>query len=161
MQRVDSSVQSGVVSTTNPPFGTRVDHGSTVTVVVSSGPRANDNAVFQAFPSLRHPYPLGGDARIAAIMAARLFVLCGTGSARFLDGAGIANDVHPEVPADGVSVVRSSWAKHDRLVRHACGPEVAARSWSVTLDDGTNSASLDQALYLIRRPDRWKVWGSY
>ena len=30
-----------------------------------------------------------------------------------------------------------------------------------TADDGTSSASLDFTLYLIQRPDGWKVWGSY
>jgi hypothetical protein len=52
-------------------------------------------------------------------------------------------------------------APSDALVTHGCGPEVAARSYAVTLEDGTASASLDFTLYLIQRPDGWKVWGSY
>jgi hypothetical protein len=54
-----------------------------------------------------------------------------------------------------------SSAAGDGLVIYGCGPDVAEQSWEVTLDDGTSSASLDFTLYLIRRPDGWKVWGSY
>ena len=42
-----------------------------------------------------------------------------------------------------------------------CGPDVAARAWEVTVDDGTSSASLDFTVYLVHRSDGWKVWGSY
>jgi hypothetical protein len=42
-----------------------------------------------------------------------------------------------------------------------CDQNVADLTWRVTVDDGTDSASLDVSLYLIRRSDGWKVWGSY
>jgi hypothetical protein len=31
----------------------------------------------------------------------------------------------------------------------------------VTFDDRTTSASLDFTIYVIKRPDGWKVWGMY
>jgi len=40
-----------------------------------------------------------------------------------------------------------------------CGEAIAGRSWQVTVDDGTDSASMDVQLLLIRRSDGWKVWG--
>ncbi|MGH2651724.1 MAG: hypothetical protein ACRDHK_11000, partial [Actinomycetota bacterium] len=48
-----------------------------------------------------------------------------------------------------------------RLVEFGCGPNVAARTASVIIDDGTESASLDFTLYLVLRPGGWKVWSSY
>ena len=40
---------------------------------------------------------------------------------------------------------------HGRLVAFGCGKDVAARSLVVVVDDGTNSASADFNLYLVRR----------
>ncbi len=61
----------------------------------------------------------------------------------------------------GIRPIDASSAEQDDLVIFGCGSEVAARSYAVTLDDGTDSSSLDFTLYLIQRPDGWKVWGSY
>jgi hypothetical protein len=47
------------------------------------------------------------------------------------------------------------------MVGPACGPEVAAATYAVTFDDGTDSASLDFTLYVIKRSDGWSVWGAY
>jgi hypothetical protein len=49
----------------------------------------------------------------------------------------------------------------DALVPAACGTEVAAATYAVTFDDGTTSASLDFTIYVIKRPDGWKVWGMH
>lgn len=61
---------------------------------------------------------------------------------------------------DGISVL-GSMAGGGSLVEHGCGPEVAARTVTVTIDDGTDSASLDFTLFLVLRSDGWNVWGSY
>ncbi|HEV3475603.1 MAG TPA: hypothetical protein VG602_09595 [Actinomycetota bacterium] len=57
--------------------------------------------------------------------------------------------------------VLGSRVARDVVARSSCGRDVARRSWRVTIDDGSSSASLDTWLYLIRRADGWKVWGSY
>jgi hypothetical protein len=62
---------------------------------------------------------------------------------------------------DAIAVRSDASASGDVLVIHGCGSDVAAQSWEVSLDDGTDSASLDFTLYLIHRQDGWKVWGSY
>jgi hypothetical protein len=46
-------------------------------------------------------------------------------------------------------------------VAYGCGKDVAARSVVVVVDDGTNSASADFNLYLVRRTDGLRVWASY
>jgi len=46
-------------------------------------------------------------------------------------------------------------------VSYGYGPKVGARTVAATTDDGTNSASADFTLYLVRRQDGWKVWESY
>jgi hypothetical protein len=47
------------------------------------------------------------------------------------------------------------------MVRSACGSEVDSHTVAVTIDDGTDSASLDSQLYLVLRADGWKVWAKY
>jgi len=44
---------------------------------------------------------------------------------------------------------------------YGCGPRVGARTWAVTISDGTESASADFVLYLVRQEAGWKVWASY
>jgi hypothetical protein len=60
-----------------------------------------------------------------------------------------------------VTVLAAERASGDDRVAAACGELVGDRSWRVTIDDGTESASMDLELYLIRRSDGWKVWGLY
>lgn len=62
---------------------------------------------------------------------------------------------------DAIRITSSGSAGQDGLVVHAWGPEIAERTWAVSFDDRTESASLDFVLYLIRRPEGWTVWGSY
>ncbi|HYZ10537.1 MAG TPA: hypothetical protein VE962_01430 [Actinomycetota bacterium] len=47
------------------------------------------------------------------------------------------------------------------FVERDCGTDVADRSWFVIVDDGSDSASLDTTLLLIRRDDGWRIWGAY
>jgi hypothetical protein len=44
---------------------------------------------------------------------------------------------------------------------YGCGRKVAKRTIAVVLEDGTTSASADFNLYLVHRPEGWKVWVSY
>jgi hypothetical protein len=46
-------------------------------------------------------------------------------------------------------------------VGYGCGRKVAKKTITVVLEDGTTSASADFNLYLVHRPDGWKVWASY
>lgn len=66
--------------------------------------------------------------------------------------------------AEELQVIRSEAATDDRLVTFGCGDDVAERSWAVTLTDNNRlkSDSMGSAtLYLVRRAEGWKVWGSY
>jgi hypothetical protein len=47
------------------------------------------------------------------------------------------------------------------LVEYACGSDAAAYTVAITMDDGTDSASLDFTVYLVLRDDGWKVWALY
>jgi hypothetical protein len=47
------------------------------------------------------------------------------------------------------------------LVRFSCGDDVAAYTVSISIDDGTDSASADFTIYLVLREGGWKVWGAY
>ncbi len=87
------------------------------------------------------------------------------------DAAVVADLEDPSVPANAtwtiagdaaaLSVGASAQGDPGNLVRFGCGPDVAARTWVVTVDDGTNSASADFYLFLVLRSDGWKVWASY
>lgn len=64
--------------------------------------------------------------------------------------------------AQGLRVSDSRPASGDGLVTAGCGPEVAERSWAVTIHDGSGSESAGSAtFYLVRRRSGWAVWGSY
>lgn len=63
---------------------------------------------------------------------------------------------------EGLHVTSSASAADDGLVVFGCGPEVAERSWAVTISDESGTASAGSAtFYLVRRSEGWKVWGSY
>jgi hypothetical protein len=64
--------------------------------------------------------------------------------------------------ATGVHVQRVRVAQDDQLVVFDCGPEVADRTLSVTLLDGTGTVSAGGVrYYLVLRSEGWRVWGSY
>jgi hypothetical protein len=63
--------------------------------------------------------------------------------------------------AEDAVVVAGTEGRGGGVVRFGCGNEVDAHTVAVTIDDGTDSASLDFQLYLVLRVDGWKVWGQY
>jgi hypothetical protein len=65
-----------------------------------------------------------------------------------------------QLAGDPVTVLGDGPAANSPEVQ-GCGEAIAGRSWQVTVDDGTDSASLDVQLLLIRRSDGWKVWDLY
>jgi hypothetical protein len=107
--------------------------------------------------------PVGASPSDAASAVAIRFVLATPEVAiQLSDPVASANGLIPHVAGNaGASVLGSMSARNDGLVVHACGHRVAARSWRVTIDDGTTSASRDTWVYLVRGHSGWKVWGSY
>jgi hypothetical protein len=121
-------------------------------------------SAFEACPEVAGSLPPGSGAEEDAVAAAVMFVR-GThrsdaGQVRAVTDTGVGWPLAPlgaELVDEPVAVVASGSAADQGV----CGDQVAARSWWVRVDDGTDSASLDLTLYLIRRSDGWKVWGLY
>jgi len=63
--------------------------------------------------------------------------------------------------AEDAVLVTGTEGQGGEMVGAACGSEVDAHTVAVTIDDGTDSASLDFTLYLVLREDGWKIWGMY
>lgn len=63
--------------------------------------------------------------------------------------------------AEDAVVVTDTEGRGGGMVRFDCGSAVDAHTVAVTIDDGTDSASLDFTLFLVLREDGWKVWGKY
>jgi hypothetical protein len=121
--------------------------------------------VFVACPGITDAVPPGEDAAATAEAAAAGIVrasLAGDDAtvAAYSDPVASENRVDITAAATTDPVLGSASTAEDPIVS-ACGPEVAGLSWAVTIDDGTDSASMDFVLYLIRRADGWKVWGMY
>lgn len=121
--------------------------------------------VFTACPGIDDAVPPGEDAAATAEGAAAAFVrasLSGDDAtvAAYSDPVAGENGVDITAAAATDPVLRSASAADDPIASD-CGSEVASLSWAVTIDDGTDSASMDFVLYLIRRADGWKVWGMY
>jgi hypothetical protein len=128
--------------------------------------RVPASGFFSECPSLSDAAPISSSSRSGAEAAAEEFVRASNagdadGLARLLDPAAGANNVTSLGSSAVEPVIGSAAAVGDPLVEGSCGQEVATRSWRVTIDDGTSSASLDTSLYLIERSDGWKVWGAY
>jgi len=121
-------------------------------------PRA-ENTMFQACPALQGSLPVGKDAAAEAAEAALDYALNSNAGERLADPAAAINGVPAGFAPRRASASGTRWSKGEGLIEHACGKRVAARSWRVTIDDGTSSASLDTWLYLIQRADGWNVWG--
>jgi hypothetical protein len=127
-------------------------------------PAAGGN-VFALCPSLDGSVPVGDDAAQTASNTALLYVNASVAGddatiEQLSDPVAGANDVQVStVSTDPLTA--SGSAADDPIVIGACGQEVADHTWRVKVDDGTSSASMDTSLYLIRRSDGWKVWGSY
>lgn len=86
------------------------------------------------------------------------------------DEAAVAELSDPSVPPDAEFPVLAEGAEPavigtsasgGSLVEFACGNDVGAYTAAITVDDGTDSASLDFTIYLVLREDGWKVWGVY
>jgi hypothetical protein len=128
------------------------------------------SGAFQWCPDPRGTLPFGKNAPKQAAHAALRFSRAflkrkGKALARLADPAARPHLGDPVWGITGdprkIGDTSSGPARHDSLVIFGCGPDVAARAWEVTVDDGTSSASLDFAVYLVLRSDGWKVWGSY
>lgn len=114
------------------------------------------------------PFPDGGlDWSEQASAAAQRFV----GAYAAGDDSAVAELLDSSVPpsaefpielAPGAeSSVISTNAAGGPLVEFACGIDAAAHTVAVTMDDGSESASLDFIVYLVLREDGWKVWAVY
>jgi hypothetical protein len=125
--------------------------------------RNPEGTTFAACPDVSEALPVGPQASATASAVAIRFVRSNPQVASALaDPVASLNGLIPHAPGDSrLSVVGSRSARNDGLVAGACGHLVAARSWRVTIDDGTTSSSLDTWLYLDRLRGGWKVWGDY
>jgi hypothetical protein len=63
--------------------------------------------------------------------------------------------------AHGLALTHSASAESDGRAIDLCGVTTAARSWKVVMHDSTGSSTSQSSFYLVRRPQGWKVWGSY
>jgi hypothetical protein len=52
-------------------------------------------------------------------------------------------------------------ARGGQIVNYSCGKDVDGHTVTVTIDDGSESASADFTVFLVPREDGWKVWGVY
>lgn len=85
------------------------------------------------------------------------------------DEAAVAELLDPSVPPEpqfpigfvegAEPTVISTNASGGSLVEFGCGNDVGAHTVAVTVDDGTDSASLDFTIYLVLREAGWRVWG--
>jgi hypothetical protein len=85
--------------------------------------------------------------------------------------AALAQVLDPSVPADaefGVSLAEGAEptvigtnVRGGGIVDYSCGNDVDAYTVTVTIEDGSTSASADFIVFLILREDGWKVWGVY
>jgi hypothetical protein len=81
---------------------------------------------------------------------------------RLLDPAAAANGVAGSGGGSGrMRVLDVRRSTNDPIVRHACGRGTASKTWRVTVDDGTISASMDFWLFVVGRRDGAKVWAKY
>jgi hypothetical protein len=121
--------------------------------------------VFTACPRTDDAVSPGSDAAATAEATAAAFVRASlqgddTTVGAYSDPVATQNGVDVTTAASSDPVIGSASAADDPIAA-ACGTDVANLSWTVTIDDGTDSASMDFVLYLIGRADGWKVWGMY
>ncbi len=157
----------GTIVDQQPAAGTPVEPGTPVALVEARGlyPRG----YFDWCPAVGGSPPVGpdsaGEAEQVALRFSRAFLTGEWDAARrLLDSS--ATPLRPDTwavagEAEAIAVLGSRAGSAGPGVTYGCGPRVAARSWAVTIDDGTDSASLDFVLYLVRRATGWMVWASY
>jgi hypothetical protein len=146
--------------------GTMLGWSREITGVTGSNPTGS--GAFPACPVLDGALEPGPDADAEARAVAERYVVAQrTGDLEAFVAAvdPSTGDVlemgDPASSATAFVVIDSGPATHDGLVVEGCGQDVSELTWAVSVDDGTDSASLDVTLYLIHREDGWKVWGSY
>jgi len=105
----------------------------------------------------------GQEASSVALRFARAFVSGDDATVAALEDLSVPKDASWRVVGtpDGISVGGGGPYDPGNIVAYGCGPQVASKTWAVTFDDGTSSASADFTLFLVLRADGWKVWGSY
>ncbi len=123
-----------------------------------SSPEAS--GAFATCPDASGAVPVASADAAAARAAAERY-LWGPDAAAVLDPVGTANGLEPGSGTGEEIFLGAIVGSQDVMVGPACGPEVAAATYAVTFDDGTDSASLDFTLYVIKRSDGWSVWGAY
>jgi hypothetical protein len=158
--------EPGTIVAQFPPAGTSTRPGTAVDLFVSTS--LYPKGAFEQCPAVAGTLALRPDAVHEAEQAALRFAMA------FLLGDWKA--VHGLLDPSTLPLRTSHWAiagKPDRVkvlgsgtssgtpVAYGCGRKVAKKTVTVVLDDGTTSASADFNLYLVHRPDGWKVWASY
>jgi hypothetical protein len=157
--------EPGTIVAQFPAPGTSVVSGTPVNLFVSTSmyPRG----WFQWCPDMTGTLPVGRElseeAEPVALRFSRAFLHSDWSSVRqLLDPSALPLQRRQWTLAGNPNRVQiGSFGLHPPLVAYSCGRSVAQRSAAVALDDGTTSASADFNLYLVRRADGWKVWGSY
>lgn len=158
--------EPGTIVAQFPPAGTSTRRGTPVDLFVSTS--LYPKGAFEQCPAVAGTLPLGPDGVHEAEQAALRF------ATHFL--LGDWKEVHALLDASTLPLRTSQWAiagKPNRLkvlgsgtssgtpVGYGCGRKVAKKTITVVLEDGTTSASADFNLYLVHRPDGWRVWASY
>jgi hypothetical protein len=132
-----------------------------------AGPDAmsNPNGWFEWCPAEPFLRPGEGWRQAASEVAARFAAAYVT-----RDQATLAQVLDPSVPPGtdlGVMLVGprptvlGAGSDDGGIAAFSCGGDVEDASVTVTIDDGTVSASADFVVYLVLREDGWKVWGVY
>ena len=158
--------EPGTIVAQFPPAGTSTRPGSPIDLFVSTS--LYPKGAFEQCPAVTGTLPLGPDAVHEAEQAALRFAtafLLGDWKAvqGLLDPSTLPLRTSQWTIAgmpDRVKVLGSGTSS-GTPVGYGCGRKVAKKTITVVLEDGTTSASADFNLYLVHRPDGWKVWASY
>jgi hypothetical protein len=140
---------------------------SELDIAVASGPDPYPRGAFEWCPELPFGEP-GLQWEERASEAAIAFVsayVTGDWVAvdALLDESVPAGTTFPIELATGADpLVIATDGRGGELVNFGCGNDVDAYTAAITIDDGTNSASLDFTVYLVfRGAEGWKVWAVY
>jgi hypothetical protein len=129
-------------------------------------PTPYPRGVFEWCPAQPFPEPGRDWAEQASAAALRFIQAYAAG-----DEAAVTELLDSSVPTDArfpIELVQGAEptvidtnAAGGSLVVFGCGNDVAAYTVAITVDDGTDSASLDFTVYLLLREDGWRVWSVY
>jgi hypothetical protein len=157
--------EPGTIVAQFPPSGTSAPPGSPVDLFVSTS--VYPRGAFEWCPDVPGTRPvgpaLGQEAGQVALRFSRAFLSDDWRTVRLLlDPAALPLRKRLWTVAGTPSRTKvGAFGVHGPLVAYGCGKDVAGRSVVVAVDDGTNSASADFNLYLVRRADGLRVWASY